>query len=44
MTLKSFFKSKNAKDADMIQLEKQIRARTKEIENTRKLIDFITVY
>jgi len=43
-TLKSFFKSKAGKEQDQIRLQAQIEAANVEIEEYRKLNNFITVY
>ena len=43
-TLKSFFKSKEGKQADIVNLEKAIKGRKKTIEDYKKLIDYIIVY
>ena len=43
-TLKSFFKSKESKQADIVNLEKVIKSRKKTIEDYKKLIDYIYIY
>ena len=43
-TLKSFWKSKDSKEKDIIRLQAQIEQANVEIEEYRKLINFITVY
>jgi len=43
-TLKSFFKSKTGKEQDMIGLQARIEAANVDIEEYRKLINFITIY
>ena len=43
-TLKSLFKSKSGKETEIAHLQNVIEATTKEIEDYKKLIDFLTVY
>jgi hypothetical protein len=43
-TLKSFFKSKSGKESDMIALQARIEGANVDIEEYRKLINFITIY
>jgi len=44
VTLKSFFKNKDAKEQDIIRLQQQIKVRGVEIESFKRLIEFITLY
>jgi hypothetical protein len=43
-TLKSFFKSKTGKEQEILNLQAQIEQANVDIEEYRKLINFITVY
>lgn len=43
-TLKSFFKSKTGKEKDILNLQANIEQVNQDIENYRKLINFITIY
>jgi hypothetical protein len=43
-TLKSFFKSKSGKEKDILNLQANIEQANTEIEDYRKLIQFITIY
>lgn len=43
-TLKSFFKNKSGKETEMANLQNIIDATVKDIEDYKKLIDFLTVY
>merc|ERR1740117_120668 len=43
-TLKSFFKSKDGKEKDILRLQASIEQANVEIEEFRKLMNFITVY
>ena len=43
-TMKSFFKSKSTIEKDIISYQQDIEALTHEIEDYRKLINFITIY
>ena len=43
-TLKSFFKSKTGKEKDILNLQANIEQANVDIENYRKLINFITIY
>lgn len=43
-TLKSFFKSKSSKDAEVINLQQNIELAEKDIEEYSKLVNFITIY
>lgn len=43
-TMKSFFKSKSGKEQDILNLQAKIEAANVDIEDYRKLIQFITIY
>lgn len=43
-TLKSFFKSKTGKEQDILNLQSKIEGANVDIEDFRKLINFITIY
>jgi hypothetical protein len=43
-TMKSFFKSKSTIEKDIVSYQQDIEALTHEIEDYRKLINFITIY
>lgn len=43
-TLKSFFKSKTGKEADILALQSKIEQANVDIEDYRRLINFITIY
>lgn len=43
-TLKSFFKSKSGKEQDILNLQARIEAANVDIEDYRRLINFITIY
>lgn len=43
-TLKSFFKSKTGKEKDILNLQANIEQANQDIENYRRLINFITIY
>lgn len=43
-TMKSFFKSKSTIEKDIVAYQQDIEALTHEIEDYRKLINFITIY
>lgn len=43
-TLKSFFKSKSSKENDILSLQNAIDTATKDVEDYKKLINFLTVY
>lgn len=43
-TLKSFFKSKDSKEKDILNLQAAIEQANVDIEEYRKLMNFITVY
>merc|ERR1712127_95945 len=43
-TLKSFFKSKTGKEQDILNLQSKIEVANVDIEDFRKLINFITIY
>jgi sorting nexin-1/2 len=43
-TLKSFFSSKSGKEKDILNLQAAIEQANVDIENYRKLINFITIY
>jgi hypothetical protein len=43
-TLKSLFKSKSGKESEIANLQAVIEVTTKDIEDYKKLIDFLTVY
>jgi len=43
-TLKSFFKSKEGKEKDILNLQASIEQANVDIEEYRKLINFITIY
>jgi len=42
--MKSFFKSKTGKEQDILNLQAKIEAANVDIEDFRKLIQFITIY
>ena len=43
-TLKSIFKSKSGKEVEVVNLQTTIEAQIKEIEDSKKLINFLTIY
>lgn len=43
-TLKSIFKSKSSKENDMLNLQANIEVANKDIEDYKKLINFLTIY
>lgn len=43
-TLKSFFKSKSGKEQDILNLQAKIEAANVDIEDYRRLINFVTIY
>jgi hypothetical protein len=43
-TLKSFFKSKSGKEQDILKLQARIEQANVDIEDYRKLVNFITIY
>lgn len=43
-SLKNFFKSKNSKDNDVINLQAAIEVGNKDIDDYNKLINFLTIY
>lgn len=43
-TLKSFFKSKSSKESDILTLQSAIEQSIKDIEEYKKLVNFLTVY
>lgn len=43
-TLKSFFKSKDKKEADIVRYQRETETMTQDLEEYRKLITFITIY
>jgi len=43
-TLKSFFKSKSGKEQDILNLQARIEAANVDIEDYRRLINFVTIY
>jgi septal ring factor EnvC (AmiA/AmiB activator) len=43
-TLKSLFKSKSSKESEITNLQTQIEVANKDIEDFKKLINFLTVY
>jgi len=43
-TLKSFFKSKSGKEQDILNLQARIEASNVDIEDYRRLVNFITIY
>ena len=42
--MKNFFKSKSAKENDMVNLQSNIEFANKDIEDYSKLINFLTIY
>lgn len=44
LTLKSFFKSNDGKQADILRIQTDIERANKEVEEYQKLQNFITVY
>ena len=43
-TLKSIFKSKSSKENDMLNLQANIEVANKDIDDYKKLINFLTIY
>ena len=43
-TLKSFFKSKSSKENDILALQTAIEVSQKDIEDYKKLVNFLTIY
>jgi hypothetical protein len=43
-TLKSIFKSKSSKENDILNLQAAIEVANKDIEDYKKLINFLTIY